>query len=69
MGNDHQIRWDIKNNHLKQWRNILITQQIQKKERMAKSDEDWNGLRYGFLKYCWAEQLSKLVPFAWNSKL
>ncbi len=33
---------------------------------MAKSDEDCNGLRYEFLKYCWAEQL---ILFACNVKL
>ncbi len=40
-----------KNNHLKQWKNISIAQQIQKKVRMAKSEEDWDGLWYGFMKY------------------
>lgn len=49
-----------KNNLLKQWRNISITQQLQKKARMAKSDEDWNRLQYAFFKNCWAEQFSNL---------
>lgn len=49
-----------KNNLLKQWRNISITQQLQKKARVAKSDEDWNGLQYVFFKNCWAEQFSNL---------
>ncbi len=33
---------------------------------MAKSEEDWNGFRYEFLKYCWAEQFSKLILLACN---
>ncbi len=33
------------------------------------ADEDSNGLRYEFLKYCWAEQFSKLSLFAFNVKL
>ncbi len=33
---------------------------------MAKSDEDFNGVRNEFLKYCWAEQFSKLISFACN---
>ncbi len=37
--------------------------------RMAKSVEDWNGLRYGFLKYGPAEQFSKLILSAYNFKL
>ena len=56
MGNVDQILWNI-------------IQQIQKKARMAKSEEDWNGLRYMFVKCCWAEQFSKLSSFACNFKL
>jgi len=37
--------------------------------RMAKSDEDSNGLRFGFLKYCRAEQFSKLISFACSFNL
>ncbi len=36
---------------------------------MTKIDEDWNGLRYGFLQYCWAEQFLTFILFAWNFKL
>ncbi len=49
MENDQQIQLNIKNNLLKQWRDISITQQKQKKVRMAKNEKDRNGLWYGHL--------------------
>ena len=36
---------------------------------ITKSEEDGNGFRYGFLKYCWAKQFSKLITLACNFKL
>ncbi len=40
---------------------------MQKKVQMAKSVVDWNGLRYRFLKYGPAEQISKLILSAYLS--
>ncbi len=40
---------------------------MQRKERMAKNDKDWNGLRCGLLKCCWAEQFLKLTSFVFNT--
>ncbi len=34
---------------------------MQKEVPMAKIVEDWNGFRYGFLKYGPADQFSKLI--------
>ena len=41
-----------KNNHLKQWRNISIMQQIQNNARMGKNGKDKNSMRYRFLESC-----------------
>ena len=36
--------------------------------RMDKTEEDWNGLKLGFLKIVQPNSFSKLVPAAWNFK-
>ena len=36
--------------------------------RMGKTEEDWNGLKLGFLKIVQPNSFSKLVPAAWNFK-
>ena len=36
--------------------------------RMGKTEEDWNGLKLGFLKTVQPNSLSKLIPAAYNFK-
>ena len=35
---------------------------------MGKTEEDWNGLKLGFLKTVQPNSFSKLIPAAWNFK-
>ena len=36
--------------------------------RMGKTEEDWNGLKLGFLKTVQPNSFSKLIPAAYNFK-
>ena len=36
--------------------------------RMGKTEEDWNGLKLGFLKTVQRNSFSKLIPVAYNFK-
>ena len=45
-----------------------MTQQKQQMPRMGKTEEDWNGLKVGFLKTVQPNSFSKLIPAACNFK-
>ena len=47
---------------------VKITQQKQQMPRMGKTEEDWNGLKLGFLKTVQSNSFSKLIPAAYNLK-
>ena len=36
--------------------------------RMGKTEEDWNGLKFGFLKTIQPNSFSKLIPAAYSFK-
>ena len=36
--------------------------------RMGKTEEDWNGLKFGFLKTVQPNSFLMLIPVAWNLK-
>ena len=57
-----------KNNRLKLWRKVKITEQKQQMPRMGKTEEDWNGLELGFFKTVQPNSFSKLIPTACNFK-
>ena len=59
----HQTLW--------QWKGlgkIEITQQIQQMPRMGKMEEDWNGLKLGFLKTVQPNSFSKFISAVCNFK-
>ena len=58
-----------KNNCLKEWRVVSITQQMQKKVRMENIEQDLKRIALWVFESCWAEQFSKLISFACNFKL
>ena len=41
---------------------------MQQMSRMGKTEEDWNGLKLGFLKTVQPNSFSKLIPAACNFK-
>ena len=47
---------------------VKITQQIQQMPRMSKTEEDWNGLKLGFLKTVQPNSFSKFISAICNFK-